>query len=123
MTKAGDFTHIDIPADDLDRAQRFYSEVFGWSMQSMDGFPDYLLFSTPAGQEGVGGGIGKRGTTAPDELRTYVQVDSIDETLPKIQAQGGSVVQEKLEVPGQGSYLVFKDSEGNELALWENAQA
>jgi uncharacterized protein len=123
MTEAGDFTHIDIPADDLDRAQRFYSEVFGWQITSMEGFPDYLLFSTPAGREGVGGGIGKRGTTAPEQLRNYVLVDSIDETLPKIQAQGGTVVQERLEVPGQGSYLVFKDSEGNELALWERASA
>jgi predicted enzyme related to lactoylglutathione lyase len=25
--------HFEIPADDIDRAQRFYKDVFGWIMQ------------------------------------------------------------------------------------------
>ena len=39
----GEYTHIEIPADDLDRAKRFYSEVFGWELASMGGFEDYLV--------------------------------------------------------------------------------
>lgn len=117
----GDFTHTEIPADDPGRAKRFYAEAFGWSFQDIPGFEGYHLFTTPAGQEGVGGAIGKRGETAPDRMRDYINVDSIDETLPRIGALGGTVIEDKHEVQGQGWYAVFRDPEGNELALWEPA--
>lgn len=119
--KHGDFTHIEIPADDTGRAKRFYAELFGWSFQDeIPGFEGYHMFSTPVGEEGMAGAIGKRGEMAPDKVRTYVHVDSIEATLPKVAGLGGSIVEEKSEVPGQGWYAVFTDSEGNELALWES---
>jgi predicted enzyme related to lactoylglutathione lyase len=121
MTQAGDFTHIEIPADDVDRAQRFYNGVFGWQLQAVEGYPDYFLFTTPSGEEFPGGAVGKRGQSAPEQVRNYVLVTSIDETVPQVEALGGLIVEPKAEVPGQGWYAVFKDSEGNELALWESA--
>lgn len=117
----GDFTHVEIPADDTDRAKRFYADLFGWSMQEMPGFPGYHLFTTPAGQDGVGGAIGARGQAAPERMRTYVHVSSIDELLPRVTQLGGTVTGEKREVPGQGWYAVLEDSEGNEIAIWEPA--
>ena len=117
----GDFTHIELPADDPERAKTFYSEAFGWTFaEPIPGFEGYHLFTTPAGQEGMGGAIGKRGESAPQAVRTYVHVDSIDATLEKIGQIGGSVVEPKADVPGQGWYAVFRDTEGNELALWES---
>src|SRR3990170_3274657 len=99
--KNGDFTHIEIPADDPARARRFYSELFGWSFaDEIHGFEGYHMFSTPVGQEGMAGAIGKRGEMAPEKVRAYVHVDSIDESLPKIKQLGGSVVEPKSEVEG-----------------------
>lgn len=115
----GQITHIDIPADDLERAKRFYEGVAGWEIGSMPEFPDYLLFRT---SETTGGGIGKRGKTAPERVRHYIDVSSMDEIAPKVEALGGTIVQPKAEVAGQGWYLVVKDTEGNEFGLWENAQ-
>ena len=116
----GDFTHFEIPADDPDRAKAFYSGLFDWSFADpIPGFDGYHLFTTPVGQEGMGGAIGKRGEMAPDQLRTYVHVDSVDTALQKATELGGSVVTPRSEVPGQGWYGVFRDPEGNELALWE----
>jgi uncharacterized protein len=116
----GDFTHIEIPADEPERATSFYAGLFGWAFQDVPGFDDYHLFTTPAGENGVGGAIGKRGVTAPSQLRTYVAVDSVDETLPKVAELGGTVIEGRQEVPGQGSYAVIADTEGNEIALWES---
>jgi uncharacterized protein len=116
----GEFTHIEIPADDTERARRFYGELFGWTFApDSPGFEGYHLFTTPAGEEGTAGAIGKRGEMAPDKLRVYVNVDSIDETIGKVAGAGGSVVDAKAEVPGMGWYAVLADSEGNEIALWE----
>lgn len=119
--KNGDFTHIEIPADDPGRARRFYSELFGWSFaDEIPGFEGYHMFSTPVGPDGMAGAIGKRGEMAPEKVRAYVHVDSIDESLSKINQLGGSVLEEKRDVEGMGWFAVFADSEGNELALWES---
>ena len=118
--KHGDLTHLEIPADDPDRARDFYQRLFGWSFQQMPGYEGYHLFTTPVGEEGMGGAIGKRGESAPEKLRPYVWVDSIDATLPLVEEAGGTVVEAKAEVPGQGWYAVLADTEGNEIALWES---
>lgn len=117
----GDLTHFEIPADDPERAKRFYGGLFGWNFQEVPGYDDYALFTTAAGEDAMGGAIGKRGTSAPDRMRTYVRVDSIDEVLPRVAELGGRVIDEKSEVPGQGWFAVLEDSEGNEIALWESA--
>jgi hypothetical protein len=117
----GDFTHIEIPADDPGRARTFYEALFGWSFPpEVPGFEGYHMFTTPVGQEGLGGAIGKRGEMAPDKLRTYINVTSVDEALARVSDLGGTVVQARMEVPGQGWFGVFTDTEGNELAVWES---
>ncbi|MFL5680470.1 MAG: VOC family protein [Chloroflexota bacterium] len=113
----GEYTHIEIPADDLDRAKRFYTDVFGWDLGSMGGMEDYLVYRTG----GVGGGIGKRGTTAGKTIRNYITVTSLDEAEPIVERAGGRIVQSRREVPGMGSYTVVTDSEGNEIAIWQDA--
>jgi len=117
----GDFTHVEIPADDPDRAKSFYAGLFGWSFgDPIPGFAGYHLFTTPVGQDGMGGAIGKRGESAPEQLRAYIQVDSVDAAIQRVSELGGSVVEPRTEVPGQGWYGVFRDPEGNELAVWES---
>ena len=49
-----------------------------------------------------------------------IGVDSIDETLKKVEAGGGSTVQPRTEIPDMGAFAYFKDSEGNVVGLWEN---
>ena len=115
----GEYTHIEIPADDPARAQRFYQGVFGWSFRAMEGYPDYFLYTTAAGDEGVAGAIGKRDVSAPHEIRTYIHVDSVEESAAKAVELGGRVIEDKAEVPGQGWYAVVADTEGNQFALWE----
>lgn len=114
----GDIVHIDLPSDDIARAKSFYEGVFGWQISGMEEFPDFELFRT--GQENVGGGIGLRGTTAPDKPRVYIEVDSLDDALAKVQELGGSIVVDKTEVPGMGWYAAVADTEGSEIGLWQN---
>lgn len=51
-----------------------------------------------------------------------VDVEDIDAALAKIAAVGGSVFRGKMEVPGMGWNAYFKDSEGNIVGLWQNAE-
>ena len=115
----GDYTHIEIPADEPARAQRFYEGMFGWTFRAMEGYPDYFLYTTAAGEEGVGGAIGKRDVSAPHEVLNYIHAESIEDSLARASELGGRVIEDKAEVPGQGWYAVVADTEGNQFAIWQ----
>jgi predicted enzyme related to lactoylglutathione lyase len=50
-----------------------------------------------------------------------IGVDSVDEALKKVEAEGGSTVQPGTAIPNKGAFAYFEDTEGNVIGLWENA--
>jgi predicted enzyme related to lactoylglutathione lyase len=59
--KIPSIVHFEIPADDVERARKFYSTLFGWKIEKIevrkDGETmDYWMISTTASSEGKGGG-------------------------------------------------------------------
>jgi uncharacterized protein len=117
--------HFEIPADDIERASKFYTDVFGWEIARMPGPVEYFGVRTtatsasgmPAGP-GVNGGMMKR--MHPAQIPTsYIGVESIDVYTAKLVEAGGQVVVPKMPVPGHGWFIQFKDPEGNIFALWE----
>jgi predicted enzyme related to lactoylglutathione lyase len=112
----GDITHIDIPADDIGRAKQFYSGLFGWQISAPPGYEDYPMWRAPNGISG--GGITSKagGLTSP---RSYVEVDSIDDTLAKVTELGGTVVVPKSPISETSWFAAFEDTEGNQLGLYE----
>jgi predicted enzyme related to lactoylglutathione lyase len=117
MTK-GEITHIEFPADDTERAQRFYAAVAGWTFDETAGFPGYHMFRNGPGS---GGAIGKRGEMAPQALRIYITVDSLEEATAAAEANGGTVVEPPTDIgQGMGRFAVVRDTEGNEVGLWQS---
>ncbi len=116
----GRITHIEFPADDMERAKRFYGAVAGWEPAPMEGFSDVEFFQT-AHEEG--GAIGRRGTGTGNVVRVYITVPSLESSLAAVEKHGGSVVEGATELPGMGRYAVVLDSEGSEVALWEDTPA
>ena len=114
----GTITHIEFPADDLGRAQRFYAAVAGWEFGPMEGYPDYWLFRSG---DTSGGGLGKRGESVGSVIRIYITVDKLEDAVAAAEANGGTVKEPPADVPGQGRFAVLTDPEGSEVALWENA--
>ena len=68
---------FDIPADDPERAQKFYKEVFDWSFDKWDGSMDYWMTKTGTEQSGIDGGLSKRmpGQTGMTNTITVPSVD------------------------------------------------
>ena len=64
----------------------------------------------------INGGLMERSFGIKGPVLT-ISVDNIDETIEKIQKQGGKIVQGKMEVPTVGLIAYFQDSEGNILGL------
>ncbi|MBW1640605.1 MULTISPECIES: VOC family protein [Microbacterium] len=112
----GDITHIDIPVSDLVRATAFYSGLFGWDISEMPGFEGYPMWQAPNGISG--GGLAPRGDgfTQP---RSYVEVDSIEETIAAAKEAGGSVAMERQPITDTSAWAVIVDPDGNHIGLFE----
>ena len=119
--------HFEIPTDDLSRAKEFYSSVFGWELQTMEEMQYTVVRTTPVDESqmptetgAINGGMMQRTADTPTPVLT-VGVDSVDDSLKKIEAGGGDVVRPKTEIPGMGSFAYAKDTEGNVIGLWQSA--
>jgi predicted enzyme related to lactoylglutathione lyase len=113
----GEITHIEFPADDPERAKRFYAAVAGWEFGEMGAFPDYWLFRT---SEQAGGAIGLRGRSVASAIRVYITVDSLEDAVASAEANGGSVVVPPTDIGGgMGRYAAVLDPEGSEIGLWQ----
>lgn len=114
----GDITHIDIPVTDLEKAKGFYSSLFGWQIAEVPGFEGYPMWRAP--NEVSGGGLAPRddGFTQP---RSYVEVDSIDDTIAAATAAGGEVLAEKQRIDETSWWAVIADPDGNRIGLFEGS--
>jgi uncharacterized protein len=112
----GDITHIDIPVGDTGRAAQFYSGLFGWQIAEVPGYEGYPMWQAP--NKISGGGLAPRsdGFTQP---RSYVEVDSIEDTLAKVRDAGGTVVMERTEISPTSWWAIFTDPDGNHVGLYE----
>jgi predicted enzyme related to lactoylglutathione lyase len=116
--------HFEIPADNVQRAQKFYGELFGWKIEKLTApMPmEYWLITTGAekGEMGeLGGGMMQR--QAPQQQITiYIDVPSVDAYVDKVQKLGGRVCYPKMAVPGMGYFAVCLDPENNGFGIWEN---
>jgi predicted enzyme related to lactoylglutathione lyase len=120
--------HFEIHADDPNRAAKFYTRVFGWTVKKWDAPMDYWLIMTGEDEPGIDGGMMKRERplTGKDGVVAYVctvGVDSVDTYTKKVTAQGGTVVQPKGPIPGVGWFALCKDTEGNVFGLMQEDKA
>lgn len=129
--------HFEIPSDNIDRAKKFYSDLFGWKIEKWSGPDNSQLTSAATGQpveywmvattddkgnKALGGGMMKR--QMPEHHTTnYIGVKSVDEYTSKVQKLGGKVVAPKHAVPGMGYFAICLDTENNSFAIWESDQS
>ncbi|MBC7284295.1 VOC family protein [Hoeflea sp.] len=114
------FVHIDIAADEPERAAEFYEKVFGWTSRKLDGPVPYWLVSPPDDPSALGAGIAKR-EQAWQSTTPTIEVSSADEYGARIVAEGGTIIRPKALIPGVGYLLTFRDTEGNAFAILEPA--
>jgi predicted enzyme related to lactoylglutathione lyase len=110
--------HFEVCADDPERAVRFYREVFGWEIQRWQGpMPYWMVKTGEASEPGIDGAIMER-IPAVGSVNT-VGVASLEETLGKVIAAGGSQMGSTQTIPGVGIFTYVHDSEGNLLGLMQ----
>ncbi len=118
--------HFEIPADDVKKLRKFYSELFGWKIEKMPGFMEYWNVETvPVDDKGepvrpgVNGGMMKKQNPEHKPVY-YIAVESVDDYSKKIEKLGGKVTVPKTEIPGTGWWAFALDPEGNLFGLFES---
>ncbi len=110
--------HFAIHADDIERAKKFYQQVFGWRFDEW-GPPDFYLIRTGSEQSpGILGALQKRAQPLGDGFNGFecsIAVEDVQKTESKIVLQGGRVLVKPVEIPTVGLLIKFADSEGNRV--------
>ena len=114
---------FEIPADDLGRADAFYSKLFGWKIAPFPGLAaaeaqNYLHIDTGGEDASPDGGMMKR-MHPQQSITNYVDVPSVTKYMAKVEKLGGKVCVPKTAVMQMGYFAVCQDTEGNTFALWE----
>ena len=99
---------------DLDAAKPFYSQVFGWDydVQDMGPMGEYVVIKGGTENQGMGGLMTMPADVpeqVPNYWAVYFLVADIDDTVAKINAAGGTVVNGPFPIPGVGKTAVVHD--------------
>ncbi len=110
---------FDIPADDLDRAKKFYGSLFGWKFAPISAVvPNYWHVDTGGPDASPDGGLMPRPYPG-QSITNYVRVKSLRTAVSKVETLGGRVCKPRTAVPNMGYFAICRDPEHNEFALWE----
>jgi uncharacterized protein len=131
--------HFEIPADNIERAKRFYTGIFGWKIEKWSSInTDDSQLTSPAtgqpieywtitttddkGNKALGGGMMKR-QMPEHQVTNYIGVNSVDEYSSKVEKLGGKLVAPKHAVPGMGYFALCLDTENNAFGIWETNES
>ncbi len=118
----GRLIHFEIHVDDMERAKRFYGEVFGWSFQDWSDYAGMPYFGAVTGDDkelGINGALMQRQSAPPEAGQALngfactMGVENYDVTEEKILANGGTIAKPKHPLPGMAWQGYYVDTEGN----------
>jgi uncharacterized protein len=120
--------HFEIPADQPERAARFYQDLFGWDIQKYEGAAGgieyWMVRTVPTDEKGMPSRPGVNGGLMPrmypgQATVNYINVEDVEEFTRKAEQLGAKTMMPKSPVPGMGWFAQFTDPEGNVFAIWQ----
>ncbi|SIS79225.1 hypothetical protein SAMN05421786_102127 [Chryseobacterium ureilyticum] len=123
MSKTNPVVYFEIPVHNLERAEKFYSDVFNFSFEKeiIDHY-EMALFPFEEKNSGITGALAKGDVYKPSKngIIIYFKTENIDATLEKVLQQGGKILYPKRIDEKYGFAVAeIEDSEGNRIALHE----
>jgi predicted enzyme related to lactoylglutathione lyase len=116
---ANALTWFEIPTLDLNRAVQFYETVLGVHLKrEVFGGVPHAMF--PAGQSDAGGALIQDGHRKPSSEGTRIYLDAggkLDACVDRVRGAGGMLLMPKTDIGDPGFIAVFRDTEGNSVAL------
>ena len=110
---------FELPANNFERAVKFYSEVLDAEIQRVE-MPGVIMGFFPAAEQGVGGAVTYGDDKKPSAEGALVYLnggDDLAQPLSRVEAAGGTVVLPKTSIGDNGFFAIFLDTEGNKVAF------
>jgi uncharacterized protein len=112
---------FEIPSDNVERARKFYSTLFGWKIEKYPALEDYWHIDTGGGNDTPDGGLLKR-QKGQQGITTYIGVTSVDDSAKQVEQLGGKICLAKTAVAEMGYFAICQDPDNNIFALWERSE-
>lgn len=122
----GEPTWLDLGSTDLDAAQRFYEELFGWQFEnSGEEFGGYRMITRDGGLVGGAMDVSQMsmgdGHPMPSSWDVFLAVDDVDTRVQLAQQHGGTVVVEPHDAGPAGRFAIVLDPTGAPVGMWAGA--
>ena len=114
---------FEIPVLDLDRAENFYKELFGFKLERQKmKINDITMSFFPMDMETYGAGgtlaLGPAFTPSHNGVLVYFPTESIDAILKKAGDMGRKILMPRAELGGNHGFIAWiEDTEGNRIAV------
>jgi uncharacterized protein len=112
--------HFEIVGKDPEALQRYYSELFGWSINA-DNPMKYGIIdregNTTGDGVGIGGGVGGGPEGYDGHVTFYVEVPDVEASLAKAESMGGKRMMGPDEVMEGLIIGLFSDPEGHVIGV------
>jgi uncharacterized protein len=115
----GKLVHFELPVQDVDRAKRFWSGVFGWEFGD-SAMPDFQYLMVRTGED-QGGAIMPSEKPADSPI-VYFDTDDIDASIAKVRELGGKA-EDKMPIPHVGWFTHCVDTEGINFSLFQSDES
>lgn len=117
---AGTPCWVDLSVPDMPRAAEFYSALLGWSVVDRgEEFGHYHI--ADVGGRPAAGMSPPMSADQPQAWTLYLATDDADATAKLITDNGGSLLFDPMDVPGQGRMTVAVDPTGGAFGIWQAA--
>ena len=111
---------VDVGAHDVDRALRFYGELFGWEFEGPGLMPDHEGRYFVATREGDDvAGVGSLPLDTLPDWKTYIAVATADDTAARVADAAGEVLVAPFDASPAGRMAVVADPAGAVFGIWE----
>ncbi len=118
INQPGTLCWNELMTNDVAGSTKFYTELFGWKADTQKLGPvDYTTFMN--GERPAGGmmKIAEEMGDVPPNWLVYFAVQDCDETLKKVESQGGKVAAPAMDIPEVGRLAVVQDPQGAYFAF------
>jgi predicted enzyme related to lactoylglutathione lyase len=110
---------FEVCADDVQRAVKFYQDVFGWEIEGAEEDNNYCMINTGDEEEGAISGAVMERIAPSDSIINTFDVPNLNSFAKKVTEAGGGVITPKVALPGLGYMQYCQDTEGNTFGIIE----
>ena len=120
IPQPGSICWRELRTKDLEKATEFYSKMFGWQLEQSKMSPmpykEIVVDGTAAGgMMAIDENWGPE--PPPSHWASYIAVENADETIAKIEANGGSIRMPAFDAPGVGRMAMVVDPAGADFSI------